>query len=142
MKIYLGSDHYGTAYKLEIIKLLTEKNITVIDMSETEDIFDVTEAVVGKILEDPTVNRGIIVDRYGVAPFMFGSKFKGIICSETNDEHSAMMTRDHNNANLITMGSGIVGIDVCLSIVERFVTGEYSGGRHQIRIDMLDRMGS
>lgn len=142
MKLFIGSDSFGNGYKEEVIRFLESKRVTVIDVSFTDDIFDVTEEVVKNILLEPTVNRGIVIDRFGVAPFMFGSKFKGIICSETNDEHSAMMTRDHNNSNLISMGSGVIGIDVCLSIVDRFVTGEYSGGRHQIRIDMLDRMGS
>ena len=71
---------------------------------------------------------------------MVADKFKYIICAELNDEHSAKMTRDHNNANVITMGSGVIGEAVACKIAERFCVAKYSGGRHQIRIDMLNKM--
>lgn len=142
MKLYIGADQYGTLYLEPIEVFLKSKSIEYTLVKTGEDVFKVTDAVCKKVLEAPQENRGIILDRYAVESFMYGSKFKHIICSQTNDEHSAMMTRDHNNANLITVGTGIVGLDVCLSIVERFVQGEYAGGRHQIRIDMLESMGS
>ena len=50
------------------------------------------------------------------------------------------MTRDHNNANVITMGSGVIGEDVACRIANRFCVAQYSGGRHQIRVDMLNKM--
>lgn len=71
---------------------------------------------------------------------MTACKYKGIICAEVSDEHSAKMTREHNNASMITMGSGIVGKRLAESIVDAFIKGEYSGGRHQIRVDMLNKM--
>ena len=71
---------------------------------------------------------------------MVADKFKYIICAELNDEHSAKMTRDHNNSNIITMGSGVVGSDVACRIAIRFCKAKYSAGRHQVRVDMLNEM--
>ena len=73
---------------------------------------------------------------------MIAAKHKYIICAPLNDSHSAKMTRDHNNTNIITLGSKVLGSDIAKEIVKRFVYGEYAAGRHQIRVDMLDRMCS
>lgn len=108
---------------------------------ENKDIYDLSIEVVNKVLEDKDHHKGIIIDEYGVIPFMIASKHKYIICAQLNDEHSAKMTRDHNNSNIITMGSHVVGNDVALGIALRFIYGKYAAGRHQIRIDMLDKMG-
>ncbi|WP_368669399.1 RpiB/LacA/LacB family sugar-phosphate isomerase [Histophilus somni] len=50
------------------------------------------------------------------------------------------MTRDHNNANVVTIGYKLIGEKVALSIADRFINHEYAGGRHQIRIDMLNKL--
>lgn len=71
---------------------------------------------------------------------MTATKIEGMIMTEVSDERSAYMTREHNNARLITLGSEIVGVGVAKNIVEGFVTGKYAGGRHQIRVDMLNKM--
>lgn len=70
------------------------------------------------------------------------AKHNGIICTQLNDEHSAKMTLDYNNADVITMGCRVEGTGVAAGITERFLKGKYSAGRHKIRIDMLDRMGN
>lgn len=85
-------------------------------------------------------NLGIMIDAYGVGPFMVATKVKGMVAAEVSDERSAYMTRGHNNARMITMGSEIVGDLLAKNIVKGFVTGKYDGGRHQIRVDMLNKM--
>ena len=72
---------------------------------------------------------------------MVATKIKGMIAAEVSDERSAYMTRGHNNARMITLGSEIVGEGLAKNIVKAFVTGTYDGGRHQIRVDMLNKMG-
>lgn len=122
-----------------------EKYISTIDKVDLEiinnnDVFDLSTEAVEKVLENPSEIRAIIIDDYGIAPFMVTAKHKYIITSETNDEHTAYMTRDHNNANIVTMGYEIVGEKVALSIADRFINHDYAGGRHQIRIDMLNKL--
>lgn len=81
-----------------------------------------------------------MIDAYGAGPFMVATKIKGMIAAEVSDERSAYMTRAHNNARIITVGSEIVGPGVAKNIAKGFVEGDYDGGRHQIRVDMLNKM--
>ena len=71
---------------------------------------------------------------------MVATKIKGIIAAEVSDERSAYMTREHNNSSIITIGSKIVGSELALNIVKEFLQASYDGGRHQIRVDMLNKM--
>ena len=84
---------------------------------------------------------GIIVDAYGAGPFMTLTRIKGVIAAEVSDERTAYMTRSHNNARIITLGSQITGPAMAKNIVKSFAEGSYDGGRHQVRVDMLNHMG-
>ena len=142
MSIVIGADQKGKALKDTILDFLKENGIEVIDLTPegAKDFYEASIAVTKEVLKNPQENKGIIVDEMGVGPFMVADKFKYIICAELNDEHSAKMTRDHNNSNIITLGSGIVGSKVACQIAKRFCMAKYSGGRHQIRVDMLNEM--
>ena len=65
---------------------------------------------------------------------------KEYVEAEVSDERSAYMTRGHNNSRMITMGAQIVGDQLAKNIAKGFVNGKYDGGRHQIRVDMLNKM--
>ena len=84
--------------------------------------------------------KAIVIDEYGTGSFNVCVKHKGIICAQVADEHSAKMTRDHNNTSIITIGSNVTSLEVAKSICEKFILSDYSGGRHQIRVDMLNKM--
>ena len=71
---------------------------------------------------------------------MPANKFKGIICAAVYDEHSAMMTIRHNSTPIITIGSGITGDILAVEIVKAFLEHNYDAGRHQVRIDMLNKL--
>lgn len=142
MKVIIGADKKGKELKDKIIQFFEKENIEYLDvdpMSE-KNFIENSKMVAECVLEDLEQNRGILIDEFGAGSFMVVDKFKYIICAELNDEHSAKMTRDHNNANVITLGSGVVGEDVAINIVKRFIRAEYAGGRHQIRVDMLNKM--
>ena len=81
-----------------------------------------------------------IIDAYGAGPFMVATKIKGMVAAEVSDERSAYMTRGHNNSRMITMGAQLVGDELAKNIAKGFVNGKYDGGRHQIRVDMLNKM--
>lgn len=142
MKIVIGSDKKGLDLKNKVVVFLKNNGIEVEDLTPEGDVdfFEASMKVTNAVLEAPQENKGIIIDEYGAGPFMVADKFKYIICAELNDEHSAKMTRDHNNSNVITMGSSVVGEGVACRIAYRFCTANYSGGRHQIRVDMLNKM--
>lgn len=142
MKIVIGSDKKGLILKNKIVSFLIQNGFDIEDLTPqgAQDFYEASIKVTEEVLEDVTQNKGIIIDEFGVGPFMVADKFKYIICAELNDEHSAKMTRDHNNANVITMGSSVVGDAVACRIAKRFCEAKYSGGRHQIRVDMLNKM--
>ncbi|MDO4466240.1 MAG: galactose-6-phosphate isomerase subunit LacA [Bacillota bacterium] len=142
MRIVIGSDKKGLELKNKVVEYLTGLGFPVEDLTPEGDVdfFDASIKVTQAVLEDYENNKGIIIDETGAGPFMVADKFKYIICAELNDEHSAKMTRDHNNSNVITMGSGVIGEEVACKIAERFCVAKYSGGRHQIRVDMLNKM--
>ncbi|CAR43138.1 galactose-6-phosphate isomerase subunit LacA [Streptococcus uberis] len=140
MTIILGSDKNGFDLKEVIKEYLTNEGYSIQDVSNNErDFVDNTLAVAKAVMENED-NLGIMIDAYGAGPFMVATKLKGMVAAEVSDERSAYMTRGHNNARMITMGSEIVGPLLAKNIAKGFVTGKYDGGRHQIRVDMLNKM--
>lgn len=140
MTIILGSDKNGFDLKEVIKEYLTNEGYSIQDVSNNErDFVDNTLAVAKAVMEKKD-NLGIMIDAYGAGPFMVATKLKGMVAAEVSDERSAYMTRGHNNARMITMGSEIVGPLLAKNIAKGFVTGKYDGGRHQIRVDMLNKM--
>lgn len=139
MKVILGSDVDGNELKDYIKNYLLENGYDVIDKSENKDFVETTYAVAQTVLADDD-SLGIVFDAYGAGSFMVATKIKGMIAAEVSDERSAYMTRGHNNARIITIGSKIVGTEVAKNIVKGFLTAGYDGGRHQIRVDMLNKM--
>lgn len=140
MKILIGSDKYGVDLKEHLKSYLLSKGYQVVDKTEDSvDFVDSADRVCKGILEDEG-DRAILIDAYGVGSFIAANKHKGIICAQVSDEHSAFMTRNHNNTSVITLGSKILGQTLAENIVDSYLESEYAAGRHQIRVDMLNKM--
>ncbi|WP_019805286.1 galactose-6-phosphate isomerase subunit LacA [Streptococcus mutans] len=141
MAIIIGSDAAGKRLKDVIKTFLKDNNHEVLDVTERKDLdfVDSTLAVVHEVQKNDK-NLGIAIDAYGAGSFMVATKVKGMIAAEVSDERSAYMTRGHNNARIITLGAEIVGDELAKNIVKDFVEAKYDGGRHQIRVDMLNKM--
>lgn len=139
MKVILGSDTDGKELKDYIKNYLLKNGYDVIDKSEDKDFVETTYDVAQSVLADDD-SLGIVFDGYGAGSFMTAAKIKGMIVAEVSDERSAYMTKGHNNARMITIGAKIVGMELAKNIVEGFLNGKYDGGRHQIRVDMLNKM--
>ena len=140
MAIVIGADASGIRLKELVKDFLNTEGFEVVDVTaDGQDFVDVTLAV-AKEVNAADGNLGIVIDAYGAGPFMVATKIKGMVAAEVSDERSAYMTRGHNNARMITMGAEIVGDELAKNIVKGFVNGKYDGGRHQIRVDMLNKM--
>ena len=140
MAIVVGADLKGTRLKDVVKNFLVEEGFEVIDVTKDgQDFVDVTLAVASEVNKDEQ-NLGIVIDAYGAGPFMVATKIKGMVAAEVSDERSAYMTRGHNNSRMITVGAEIVGDELANNIAKGFVNGKYDGGRHQIRVDMLNKM--
>lgn len=140
MAIVVGADLKGTRLKDVVKNFLVEEGFEVIDVTKDgQDFVDVTLAVASEVNKDEQ-NLGIVIDAYGAGPFMVATKIKGMVAAEVSDERSAYMTRGHNNSRMITVGAEIVGDELAKNIAKSFVNGKYDGGRHQVRVDMLNKM--
>ena len=140
MAIVVGADAAGIRLKEVVKEYLESEGFQVMDVTEEgQDFVDVTLAV-AKEVKQAEDNLGIVIDAYGAGPFMVATKIKGMVAAEVSDERSAYMTRGHNNSRMITMGAQIVGDQLAKNIAKGFVNGKYDGGRHQIRVDMLNKM--
>ena len=140
MSVIIGADAAGIRLKEVVKEYLESEGFQVVDVTEAgQDFVDVTLAV-AKEVKQAEDNLGIVIDAYGAGPFMVATKIKGMVAAEVSDERSAYMTRGHNNSRMITMGAQIVGDQLAKNIAKGFVNGKYDGGRHQIRVDMLNKM--
>ena len=140
MAIVVGADLKGTRLKDIVKNFLVEEGFEVIYVTKDgQDFVDVTLAVASEVNKDEQ-NLGIVIDAYGAGSFMVATKIKGMVAAEVSDERSAYMTRGHNNSRMITVGAEIVGDELAKNIAKGFVNGKYDGGRHQIRVDMLNKM--
>ena len=139
MKVILGADKDGFRLKEVIKEYLETENYDVLDVTEepAETFLESADKIVQAMREDEDA-QAIAIDKMGIGSFMAASKYKGVVVAEISDERSAYMTREHNNARMITLGSDLVADEMAKSITNEFLTADYDGGRHQVRVDMLN----
>lgn len=142
MKIAIGSDHAGYQYRLRIIEHLKEKGHEVTDHGtygpESTDyalwIIPTAEAVVRG-----EADLGIVLGGSGNGEAIAANKVKGVRCGLCWSDETAELCRQHNNANVLSLGQRMISIEIALRIVDIFLTTKFEGGRHQKRIDQLAR---
>lgn len=140
-KIAIGSDHGGFNLKNTIKKHLTDNGYEVQDFgtnSTNSCDYPVYAKAVAKSVAKGENEKGIIVCGSGIGVSIAANKVKGIRAALCHESHSAMLSRLHNNANVLCLGERITGESLALDIVDTWLKSEYEGGRHQKRIDMLD----
>ena len=136
----IGSDHGGLALKEVIKKQLTDLNIEFEDMGTyTTDSVDYPEygAKVARAVASGQCERGIIICGTGIGISIAANKVKGIRAAVCHNEFTAQMCREHNNAQILSMGARVLEEDMALRIVETFLNTEFAGGRHEIRVNKL-----
>ena len=140
-KIAIGSDHGGFNLKGKITKFLEEHGHEVKDFGtySTESCdYPVYAKAVAKSVASGEYEKGIIVCGSGIGVSIAANKVKGVRAALCHESHSAMLSRLHNNANVLCLGERITGESLAIDIVDVWLKSEYEGGRHQRRIDMLD----
>ena len=143
MKIAIGCDHGGFQLKGEIISYLKEEGYEVQDFGTySEESCDYPDYAV-KVAESVASKEnelGIIICGTGIGVSIVANKVPGIRAALCSDTFSAHATRQHNNANILTMGQRVVGPGLALDIVKTFLTSEYEGGRHERRIEKIKQI--
>ncbi len=141
--IGMAADHGGYAMK-EIVKAhLVDKGYEVVDFGTTEessvDYPDYAAKLTKAVLEG-AVDKGIAVCGTGIGISIACNRVKGIRAALCGDTYSAKACRQHNDANILCLGGRVIGIEVAKDIVDTFFAHDFDGGRHQTRIDKIERV--
>ena len=143
MKLVIGCDHGAVELKDSVKKVLAEfEDIQVEDVGTFDgnsvDYPDIAEKVCGKVASGEA-DRGIVLCGTGLGISIAANKVKGIRAALCHDVFSARMSREHNDANVLALGAGIVGPNLAMEIVDVFLNTEFSGEeRHQRRINAIE----
>ncbi|WP_101910141.1 ribose 5-phosphate isomerase B [Marasmitruncus massiliensis] len=140
MMIALGSDHVGIELKRVIMQYLEEKGLAYKDFGtfDTERCNYPEYALkAANAVVSGECDKGILCCGTGIGISIAANKVKGIRCVVCSEPYSALLSRQHNNTNMLAMGSRVVGGDLAKMIVEQWLTGVYEGGRHQVRVDQM-----
>jgi ribose 5-phosphate isomerase B len=141
MKIAIGSDHAGFAYKEKIRELLESLGHAVTDFgTHSEEPVDyplyirpVAEAVMRGQAE-----RGVVLGGSGNGEAMVANRVKGVRCALCWNAESARLGRQHNDANVLSLGQRMMSLETALELVRIWLETPFEGGRHQRRIDLID----
>ena len=139
-KIAIGTDHGGLELK-EILKAdLASQGYEVIDCGtnskEAVDYPDFALAVAQQVARG-TAWRGIVIDGAGIGSCMAANKVPGVRAAMCYDYATAANSREHNDANVLTLGAGLIGVNQAKLIVKTWLATEFGGGRHQKRVDKI-----
>jgi ribose 5-phosphate isomerase B len=139
--IAIGADHGGYPLKERLVFKLRETGWDVIDCGtdshESVDYPTYAEAVARKVA-DREARWGIIVDGAGIGSSMVANKVPGVRAALCYDISSARNSREHNHANVLTLGAALIGDGLAWQIVEEWLSTEWAGGRHARRVAMID----
>ena len=139
-KICIASDHAGFDLKEQIKDFLINKNIQVIDLGpytkDSVDYPDYAKKVVKRLLLKKS-DVGILVCGSGTGMAITANKFKGIRAAQCYNKTSTILSRQHNNANVVCLGSRMLKKKEALSFVTCFLNTKFEGGRHQKRINKI-----
>ena len=140
MKIAIGNDHTAVEMKGIIVDFLLEKGYEILnlgtDLQESCD-YPVYGERVGRAVVSGEADLGIAICGTGLGISLAANKVKGVRACVCSEPYTAVMSRRHNNANVLCFGARVVGTEMAKMIVEQWLDAEFEGGRHQRRVDMI-----
>ncbi len=139
MKLVIGSDHAGKELRAEVVNYLEQKGYEVQDCGTFRETANY--AVEGiKVAENISMGKGdfgIIICGTGIGISIAANKVRGIRAALCNEVEFAKLSREHNNANILSMGARFIDTQKAYEIVDTFLTTKFEGGRHLDRIDTI-----
>ena len=143
IKIALGADHAGYEYKDRLISELTSKGFECVDCGtngpESVD-YPVYASKVCELVRSGECKFGILVCGTGIGMSIAANKHRGIRAALCNEAGSTEMTRRHNDSNVLCLGARVITFEKALELTNIFLSTEFEGGRHERRIEMLDKL--
>jgi ribose 5-phosphate isomerase B len=140
MKIVLGADHAGFELKEKIRQHLLQQGMDIKDVgtfsAESVDYPDYARQV-GEAVAEGRCDRGILVCGTGIGMAMAANKVPGIRAAGVHSEMEAQLSREHNDANVLTLGARVLDVATATAIVNRFLDTGFAGGRHERRVNKI-----
>ncbi len=138
--IALGADHGGFALKQILKEFIASLGYPVVDCgthsTDAVDYPDLAYAV-ARLVSTGEAWRGIVVDGAGIGSAMAANKVPGVRAALCYDHATAINSREHNDANVLTLGAGLIGVNLAQQIVQTWLATPFGGGRHQKRVDKV-----
>lgn len=142
MRISIGSDHGGYLLKKDLIQALSKEGYEVVDCgthSEESVDYPVYAEKVARNVQTKQSDFGVLICVTGIGMCISANKFKGIRAAIVNNADSAMMTRKHNNSNIICLGAKYTKPEEAIEWIKIFVNTEFEGGRHLRRVELISK---
>ena len=143
MTVAIGADHGGFAMKERLGFKLKEQGYEVIDCgtdsSASVDYPDFASAVARSVASG-SADIGIMVDGAGIGSSMVGNKVPGVRAALCYDVSTARNAREHNHANMLTLGAALIGDGLAWQITQEFLSTSFGPGRHARRVEMIDAL--
>ena len=143
MRLAIGADHAGFDLKQHLVGMLRSLGHEVIDhgTDSTESVdYPAICAGVGRAVRDGEVELGIVLGGSGQGEQLAANKVRGVRAALCNDLYTARMAREHNDANVLSIGARVVGVGLAEEIVTTFLGTEFAGGRHARRVAQLTEL--
>ncbi len=141
IKIAIGCDHAGYELKNEIIDYLTEQGYKVKDFGTNckENSVDYPDfgLAVAEAVKKGECEKGILICGTGIGISISANKVPGIRAALCTNSYMARMSREHNNTNVLALGSRVLGTGIALDIVDTWLKTKFIGGRHKTRLDKI-----
>ncbi|WEJ91977.1 MAG: ribose 5-phosphate isomerase B [Klebsiella huaxiensis] len=141
MKIAIGCDHVGIILKPAIIEHLISREITVIDKGTNENTrtdYPIYGKAVAEVVVSGEADLGIVICGSGIGISIAANKVNGIRAVVCSEPYSAKLSREHNNTNVLSFGSRVIGSELAKMIVDAWLDASFEGDRHQNRVEMIE----
>jgi ribose 5-phosphate isomerase B len=145
MRVAVGTDHAGLPLKQLVVEWLTENGHEVVDFGvDTPDRVDYPDYVApaARAVASGDCRFGFVFGGSGTGEQIVANKIKGIRCCQATEPVTARLSRQHNDANVLSMGARIVGAEVAIACVEAFLDAEFEAGRHVARVEKISALES
>jgi len=139
--VAIGADHGGYELREVLKKELSDMGFEVKDMGAyNKEPVDYPEYAheVAKLVSSGKAWRGIVIDGAGIGSCIVANKVPGVRAGMAYDLSSAMNSREHNDTNVLTLGAGLIGMNLAKQIVKTWLGTEFGGGRHSRRVDQIN----
>lgn len=143
MRIGIGSDHVGYDLKLELIQYIEQLGHTTIDYGHEgheRTSYVIYAERVAKAVVAGDVDLGILVCGTGIGMSIAANKVAGIRAAVCSEPYSAVLSRNHNNANILAIGARVTGSELAKMIVDMWIKAPFEGNRHQERVEQISEI--